>query len=119
MTTNLGTFEGLEVRSVTMRIVGAGDGLSSALALDPMRLAHGDRVTVILDCEVTDVMHPVTRNSDGDIDGVTRVHKLKASGGFIADPTLDQQLAAHLEDVARRTEETAGIHRLPIDPDEG
>lgn len=49
--------EGLPVTGVLLIIRKTGDGLSSAMALDPEILRHGDIVDVVLRCEVQEVSH--------------------------------------------------------------
>lgn len=115
MTTNpdkLGRFEGHDVLSTTVAIRNTGDGLSKAMAVDPVMLKHGARVHVVLECEVEKIRHdPID-----DTDGLQRVHMLKAGAAVIVDEAL---VRAHLDDQQRRIEEAAGISRLPLEGDDG
>lgn len=50
--TTLHKFEGREVIGTKVAIRRAGDGLSKAMAIEPQELRTGDRVFVVMECEV-------------------------------------------------------------------
>lgn len=117
----LGVFDGREVIKTSIAITNAGDGLSEALKVDPQALHIGDKVHVVLECEVTKVSFVAIKDAPGR---VARVHVLRAGGATMVDADL---VEAHLDEQAERIlaakEEELGIMRLtPVadeDIDEG
>lgn len=99
-------FEGADVAQTTMRLVGAGDGLSKALAIEPAEHHIGDKVRMVIEGTVKRVHHdPI-----GDTDVLVRVHTIKAGTIAIVD-------AEFAEDVLERQriaiEQAQGVHRIP------
>ena len=94
-----------DVVESAIRIVGAGDGLSAALELEPGELELDDGVQVVLRCTVTKApLEPIK-----DSDEARRVHTLRATFGSI----VDEKAARKLLDVTRKAIETAsGVQRL-------
>lgn len=108
---DLGSFAGHDVVKSTVAITNAGDGLSKALGVDPTVLDIGDKVFVVLECEVAKIgFAPVDR----DTDVLTRIHTLRAGTATLVDEDLVRE---HLDDQAKRIEEAAGVHRLPMGED--
>jgi hypothetical protein len=107
----LSAFEGKTVLSVGVTVRNAGGGLNKALSVDPAEWHQGDRVVVVLDCEVDKVRFDRVKDSDG----VQRVHILVADGATIVERDL---VADVLDAQERRLEEAAGIHRLPMGEDD-
>ena len=102
--TQLSTFDGFPVVRTTIAVTNAGDGLSDALGIDPQEFHHGDRVYVVLECEVTKVAHvPVDKDTPGIL---IRQHTLKAGTGTIVDADL---VAEQVERQAERID-TAKRH---------
>ena len=95
-----------DVTVSAIRIVGAGDGLSDALELDPVELEHGDKVYVVLGCIVTKVGFDPIKDSDD----LRRVHTIRATFGRLVD-----EPAAHdiLLATKHAIEEARGIQHLP------
>lgn len=102
-TTQLTPFDGKPVVRTTIAITNAGDGLSDALGIDPQEFHHGDKVYVVLECEVAKVAHiPVDKDTPGIL---LRQHTLRAGVGTIVDADLvEEQVRRQAEriDVARR-----------------
>lgn len=115
---DLGTFDGQEVISTAVKITNAGDGLSSALAVEPQIMHHRQIVTVVLECEVARVSFDPVK----DTDRLTRVHTLRTGIATIVDPSLVKKV---LEQQRVKLETAAGVTRLPgiddpdADPGEG
>lgn len=110
MSTNLGKFDGREVIRATVAITNAGDGLSKAMAVDPAVMHHGDKIWVVLECDVAKVrFDPVD-----DTAKLTRVHILRAGAATLVDEDLVRE---HLDEQQRRIEEAEGVHRLPLGED--
>lgn len=104
-------FEGHEVIGTKVAITGAGDGLSQALAVEPLELMLGQTVYVVIECEVTAVTHDPVK----DTKSVTRKHKLHAGAATLVDKEL---VAAVLDDQRQRIDAARGVERLDF-TDEG
>jgi len=86
----LGVFEGRDVTSAEMSLRNVGDGLSSAMKLDPVVLHHGDRVMLLIEAEVVDVAHPPAIPSDTG-GPVKRKHILKGISALVTDTKANAQ----------------------------
>lgn len=100
----LAPFDGKPVVRTTIAVTNAGDGLSDALSIDPQEFHHGDRLFVVLECEVAKVAHtPVSKDTPGLL---VRQHTLRAGTGTIVDEDL---VAEHVARQAERID-TARRH---------
>lgn len=109
---NLSTFEGRDVASATMRLTGAGDGLSKALGIKPAEYHVGDVVRVVIEGRVVRVAHDPVKDSDL----LVRVHTVKADLAVIVDGEVAYEVIdAHRLDLER----AAGVERLPFHGDDG
>lgn len=100
----LGTFEGRREAGSQISITKAGDGLSAALAVDPVAYGTGEEVFVLLRTTVDSVTHKPIE----DTPFMTRVHKLGTTEATIVDeefalPLLAAQ-AAKIADARREDE---------------
>lgn len=86
-------FGKLEVVKSRIRITGAGDGLSDALDIEPVALAHGDTEYYVLRAEVVQVNHVFDKADEAKLD---RVHSLKVVG----ITTIPAEVAAEIIDNA-------------------
>lgn len=109
--TTLHNFDGREVVATSVQITNAGDGLSSALSIEPEEFSHGQIVCVVLRCEVTKVGFVPVK----DTDRLTRVHTLRTGTAAIVDQSLVQDL---LDKQQVKIDEAAGRSRLPFDEGE-
>jgi hypothetical protein len=109
MTTDLGEFDGQQVLRTTIAVTNAGDGLSDALKVDPALLHLGDKVYVVLECEVSKIrLDPIK-----DTDALTRVHTLRAGTATMVDADMVQaQLAEQAERIALAKEAESGVSRM-------
>lgn len=108
---NLTEFEGRDVIGMAIIVRNTGDGLSEAVAVDPMELHVGDEVTVAMKCIVEKIRFDPIK----DTDSLRRVQILKAGEAtFIESGTV----AEALEDQMRRIEAAKGVQRLPLGDDE-
>lgn len=83
-------FEGKEVIGTKVAIRRAGDGLSKALAIDPLELTIGTRVFVVMECEVGTVgFRPVK-----DTQSLTREQDLIALTVTVVDKALVAEVLA-------------------------
>lgn len=117
---DLGQFDDRDVRSTTIAITNAGDGLSKAMKVDPKLMHLGEKVYVVLECEVAKVRFDPIEKDGADLQ---RVHVLRAGIATIVDGKLVKRA---LEDQVARIEkardEETGAQRLglgfdPLDPD--
>jgi hypothetical protein len=114
-TSDLGSFDGQDVLRTTIAVTHAGDGLSNALAVEPRMMHLGDKVVVVLECEVVKVVH---RPLDADTPHgpLLREHTLKAGTATIIDEAATADLASKLKEQAERIklaqEQADGIQRL-------
>jgi hypothetical protein len=106
-------FDGKDVSSTTIAITNAGDGLSKALAIEPRVLHHGQKVYVVLECEVTKIGLTPIKDAPNNL---VRVHTLKAGTSTIIEAEL---VASVLEAQIKKLEEASGITRLPYDEVDG
>lgn len=98
-------FEGRDVIGTRVAITNAGDGLSQALAIEPIELSIGSKVYVVLECEVGQVgFQPVK-----DTEVLNRVQKLRAGTATIVDKGT---VIGFLDAQRIKLEEAAGLHRL-------
>src|SRR5262245_20036556 len=79
--------EGKPVHMATIKIVGAGDGLSKALAIDPEEYHQGDRAYVVLECTMLRLgFEPVSPALPSGPQ--VRVHTFKAGTAAIVERSL-------------------------------
>lgn len=100
-------FEGRDVIGIAIIVRNTGDGLSEAVAVDPVELHVGDKVTVALECEVEKIRFDPIK----DTDSLRRVQILKAGAAtFIDSEAVAEALDAQLQ----RIEAAKGVQRLPL-----
>lgn len=100
-------FEGHDVTSTTIAIRNTGHGLEQAMEVAPAVFHHGDKVHVVLECEVEKIRHDTT-DDDGQL---VRVHMLKAGTATFVDRDLVDK---HLREMERRIDEAKGNQQLDI-----
>lgn len=114
-TSALGTFDGKPVVRSTIAIVGAGDGLSAALRVDPKSFHQGDKVYFVLEGIVTDVTFTPLSKDDPSGPQV-RKHKIKAGTATEVDEQLVKVQLDNQRAVILKAQEAAkGIKPLPFD----
>lgn len=112
MAPKLSPFEGKSVNRSTVKITNAGDGLSQALGIEPVEYHQGDKVYVVLECDVSRVsFEPVSKDL---LDGPqVRVHTFKAGTATVVDAKL---VSDAVEEQAKRNklaeDEKRGQERL-------
>lgn len=109
-------FEGDEVLGVKVKITRAGDGLSEALAIEPVVLKQRNKVYVVLECVVGRVAFDPVKDASK---GVNRVQTLVAGVATIVDEALVKDV---LEEQRLKNEAAAGVDSLNFgegDPDAG
>lgn len=111
----LSDFEGKPVRRSTISITNAGDGLSEAMKVEPVEHHQGDRVYVVLECEVAKVgFAPIDK--DDPAGDQARVHTFRAGTATIVDADLVATvIAEQREKNLKAKEDAAGIVRLVED----
>lgn len=109
----LGMFDGSLVLSTSIKVTNAGDGLSAAMAVDPVVMHLGEKRYVVLECEVVDVTFREIPDTGG---AVTRVHRLKAGDAAIVAPDL---VADALAAQRQRILEAQGVQEFDFgEPDD-
>lgn len=91
MTEKLGKFDGKDVIRTSISVTNAGDGLSNAMKVEPQLLHLGDKVYVVLECDVANVKFVPLSDDDSLLN---RVHTLRAGAATMIDGSI---VAAHLE----------------------
>jgi hypothetical protein len=107
-TPKLKPFESRDVLQASMRITRAGDGLSTALTIDPVELHIGDTLFVLLECQVGAIeLRPIK-----DTEVLVRKHTLVAGVGTVVTAEWAGEAIAEQR---RLNLEAAGVHELPLD----
>jgi hypothetical protein len=106
--TKLSQFEGRDVQRTTVRVTGAGDGLSESLTTAPDEIELEDTRYYVLRGECARVSIETDKN------GVTsRVHTIKTQSISPIDAELAEKvLRENAEEVQRRKDEVAGQLRF-------
>lgn len=112
---DLGSFEGDTISRATIKVTGAGDGLSEAMKIETRKLHKRDEVYVVMRCRVTAVGFEDILVK-GDPVGTARVHKLKAQEAVIVE---DEHVAALLATHAERIAEVKEQERLARERERG
>lgn len=113
-------YDGKDVTRQAMSLRKTGDGLSQALAIDPLSVHIGDEITLVVRGEVASVQYKQDQKGTSDLTEVIIVN-----GGTItvADDieVIDALLAAQAEKNTLAKEKAEGIQRIPGTPgaDEG
>lgn len=104
----LGSFEGTPVSGTGIEIPSAAGGLREALKIDPQVLHKGQRVMVLLDCEVGKIRHDPVKDSEE----WNRVHILATNGATIVDgEVFDEALAAQADRIQKAKDAETGQQR--------
>lgn len=113
-TSKLSPFDGCPVVRTAIAVTKAGDGLSEALKVDPQEYHVGDKVYVVLECEVAAVrFKPVDKDTP---DVLVREHTLRAGTATMVDGDLvATQLAEQAERIQLAKEAAEGVARLPYE----
>lgn len=108
-------FEGMPVIAAGIEIPGAAGGLRDAMKVEPRAWHIGDRVFVLLECDVRDVRHPSV--DKGDLNGPRRrVHVLDSLAGTVMEPDVAKPaIDAQRERIIKAREEALGIQQLDLD----
>lgn len=107
-------FDGLVVEKSTIAITNAGDGLSKALAIDPVEYHTGDKVYVVLECEVAKVtFEPVSAAVPKGPQ--VRKHSFRAGVSTVVDQSLVLDV---IEAQRKLNDEAEGKQALPFDSDQ-
>lgn len=104
-------FEGKQVIAARMAIVGAGDGLSAALDLEPIALKIGQRVRLVLEGEVRDVDHTPIKKGENSV--LARKHVVSTESIMLVteeedDASIVRMLAANADRLQRAKDSMEG-----------
>lgn len=103
----LNQFDGRDVVGTTIALTNAGDGLSKAVATEPIELHHGEKVYVVFETEVSKVRFDKSKD---DASKLVRVHTLKAGTATIVDFDLVSDVLTAQE---KKNDEAEGKQKLP------
>lgn len=114
------------VRKAGLTVRKTGDGLSEALAFEPVAYWPGDEIYLVVKAVVVDVAHPAENRKHPDQDDLTRLHiadaiEVATIEHDVAEPLLkaaDAKLAEYRLAASLAEEEAAGIQRLPVGDDD-
>lgn len=109
---DLSPFEGLPVRRSAIEIPGAAGGLRDAMKIDPQEFHKGERVFVVLECEVAKIrFDPIDKAEPaGD---QARVHVFNVEAATIVDESLvKQQLDEQRERIEAAKRHASGAVNL-------
>lgn len=108
----LGELDGRDVLATTIKLVGAGDGLSAPLKIDPQVMHIGEKVYIVAECEVQGLgIKPIK-----DTDCVTRIHELRVNTtAIVEEDDVRTLLDAQREKQKLARESAEGIQRLNFD----
>lgn len=106
---------GVPVVRTAIAIRNTGDGLSQAMAIDPVVYPPGTRLTVVLDCVVHGHDHDRILDKGDDTGTMLLTQVLKAGTAVIVDRDLVADvLDAQAERIQLAKEAAAGVQRLPM-----
>lgn len=107
--------DGREVRQHQIKVTNTGDGLSQAVAVDPVDLHIGDKVYALIECEKrADGFAPINNGND-----LKMVHTLRGGAATLIDASLAKPLVEQqTERIIKARDEAAGFSQLG-DPDNG
>lgn len=105
---DLTPFEAQRVARTKVAVTNAGDGLSEAMAVDPVELHIGDEVYIVLAATVSKVRFEEIKDSTA----LARIHVLRAGTASLVDESI---VADYLAKQRSRIEEAQGVIRLPME----
>lgn len=106
---NLGEHEGSPIISTPLILRRTGDGLSTAMKLEPAVLHRGDVVYVVVKAEVKEVSY---RTNKDDEEAVDRVHVAHAMQAVIVDENVVAKALAAQSAAMRRAAEIEGQQQM-------
>lgn len=108
---HLTPFEGKDVVRATMALVGAGDGLSKSMAVDPMEIPEGAQVTIVIRGVVDEIAYKKIAKDTPNLLG--RKHKIIAGTAMFLDNDLVSKALDEQDEKIRVAREKAhGVERL-------
>ena len=116
MPDNLPAFEGVDVHKAKLRITGAGDGLSEALALQPKAYHAGETMCLVLRAKVSQINHVAEKDSNALI----RVHTaVVESITEVEEAAIRDYLDGAAENLRLARDKAKGQEQLPIGKSDG
>lgn len=106
----LGSFDGNDVVGTRIAVTNAGDGLSKAMKTEPRVMNIGEKVFVVLECEVTKVGFVEVTDAAGE---VVRTHTLRAgTASFIDEEDVREKIAEQAERNRKLADEAKGVRSI-------
>lgn len=116
-TSKLDPFEGVDVLAAGIEIPGAAGGLRDAMKIDPQQFHAGERLYVVLECDVAKIRFDPIQSGD-EMVGWRRTHVLSAQAATFVDADLvAEAIASQKRKIELANEAANGIGRLPYDED--
>ena len=116
------TYKGLDVLATVIKITNTGDGLSKAMAVEPIEVEFGDVVYVALRLEKTKDGYDVVFSKDDDAPiGVAYVQVFKATqAAFVQEKSVRKAIdSMHDRIVAAEEERKSGQQSLILEYEDG
>lgn len=114
VTIDLGEQEGEPVVGSAIALRNAGDGLSDAMAVDPVILRRKETGYAVIAWEVDHIEFPPAKKGQG----VLRKHVLRAThSAIVTEEFAAQAIAASKKELIRKREEALGIQHLDLPGD--
>lgn len=118
--TKLEPYRGREVISTSVKITGAGDGLSEPLSLEPVVYDEGEIVDVLVRCKVDKHSYNRVMAKGEDTGVLTLVQSFKAQEMVVVPCELGETLIRDQSDrLAKAREVAEGTRRLQLESDLG
>lgn len=114
-TSALQPYGGRDVIRTKIAVKGAGDGLSEAMAVEPVEYEIGQKVYLVLECTVAGHKHKPDKDDQTVLE---LVQEFQAGAAAVAEEDLVIELLQTQKDRLEQAREAArGIVRLPYDED--
>lgn len=115
---HLEPFEGEDVLAAGIEIPGAAGGLRDAMKIEPRQFHAGDRIYVVLECDVAKIRFEPILSGDDRV-GWRRVHILSADSATFMDGAAvgaaKEAIDAQKRKIEMASEAANGIGRIPYD----
>lgn len=108
-------FEGRNVTKTTVAVRNTGDGLSEAMSVAPQELVVGQKVFVLMECEVTGIQHERIKAGKDYTSDLERKARLLAGTATLVEADFAKE---KLDEQRLLIEQAQGIERLDFEGDD-
>lgn len=109
--TVLGTYDGSPIIDSSIALVGAGDGLSKALEIDPVAIGMNDTVYVVVETVASQIKFKADRDEPNMLHKTTVLSAVVAT--IVDKELVDEVLTAQ----QAKIDEAAGKMKIPFEDD--